>query len=120
MKKIIGLATMSLISWYSYGQQKIPYEFPAEMLPEVQKEYIKLFDKGRILYQMNCSSCHSSFKKRKEIIPDFTLDQLNGYAVRVSNPRHEENLPETQVTPEELGLITTFLVYKKRNAPAKK
>jgi hypothetical protein len=49
------------------------------------------------------------------IVPDFTMDQLKGYELRVTNPEHEGAIPETTVTAEELGLIMTFLAYKKHN-----
>jgi hypothetical protein len=58
----------------------------------------------------------SQYKKRgKDIIPDFSADALKGYELRVSNAEHEENMPDEKVTAEELSLISTFLLYKKRN-----
>ena len=69
------------------------------------------------MYDINCAGCHNSKVKRKVVIPDFTLDQLIGYELRVSNPDHEDGIPETNVSAEELGLIMTFLNYKKKNVP---
>jgi hypothetical protein len=40
---------------------------------------------------------------------------LKGYEIRVSNAQREENMPDEKVTAEELGLISTFLLYKKKN-----
>ena len=55
------------------------------------------------------------------VIPDFTPEQLIGYELRVSNERHEDNMNEEKLSAEDLGLIMTFLNYKKRNiAPVKK
>lgn len=119
MRKIICIAVAIFAGLSTYGQKKIKYEFPKEMLPEVQAEYLKLCDKGRILYQLNCSSCHSTFKGKRELIPDFTYEQLSGYAIRVSNGQHEMSLLEEQVTPEELALISTFLIYKKKDKTSK-
>ena len=48
-------------------------------------------------------------------MPDFTADQLQGYEIRVQNEKHEEKLPDEKVSSEELVLISTFLLYKKRN-----
>ena len=90
------------------------YELPVAMKPEVKAEYAKLCDKGKILYDMNCARCHNTETKHASLIPDFTQDQLRGYEIRVSNPKHEMSLLEEQVTPEELGLISTFLMYKKK------
>lgn len=120
MRKVICITVVCVISIHSFGQKKTKYEFPKEMLPEVQAEYIKMCEKGRVLYQLNCAGCHSTFKGKKEIIPDFTSEQLSGYAIRVSNGSHEINLPEEQVTPEELALISNFLTYRKKNTTNKK
>lgn len=94
--------------------KKIEYEFPDAMLPHVKTEYKKQCDKGLALYRMNCGGCHTSKKGRKEIIPDFTEEELKGYALRISNATHEKNMPDSLVTEEELGIIMTFLMYKKK------
>ena len=91
------------------------YELPEAMLPHVKTEYAQLCDKGQKLYFMNCAKCHDSRVKGKEIIPDFKPEELRGYALRVSNRKHEENMPDTLVTEEELGIIMTFLSYKKKS-----
>ncbi len=95
------------------------YILPAEMLPHVKVEYDKRCAKGKILYDLNCAKCHNSKKGRKEIIPDFKPEQLTGYTLRVANALHEKNMPDTIVSEEELGIIMTFLNYKKRNSPEK-
>ncbi len=92
------------------------YEFPLEMAADVQAQYIPLCDKGYVLYTLNCAKCHSTMLKGKEIIPDFTPAQLSGYELRVLNANHESNLPEENISPEELGYISLFLTYKKKNA----
>lgn len=122
MKYIFTLAIIVFVIVFSaatFAQKKIPADFPKEMLPEVKAEYQKTYDKGQILYNINCGKCHTTYDKKKTIVPDFTLDQLKGYELRESNQRHVENIPEEQVTPEELGIIMTFLLYKKKNAPEK-
>lgn len=115
MKITLLITAFCAVALHVSAQKKITYEFPKEMLPEVQVEYRKLCDKGKILYELNCAKCHNIPKGRKEIIPDFEVEQLSGYAIRVSNGDHEMNLPEEQVTPEELALISNFLTYKKKS-----
>lgn len=112
----ILLATAIFISFSSNAQKKPVYEFPAAMAEPVRAEYIKLCDKGQVLYRLNCAKCHNTVVKKKTIIPDFNEDQLKGYEIRVSNAQHEANMPDELVTAEELALISTFLRYKKKNA----
>jgi mono/diheme cytochrome c family protein len=68
-----------------------------------------------VLYDINCAGCHNIKKGSRLLVPDFTPEQLKGYELRVSNAQHEENMPDEKVTAEELSLISTFLIYKKKN-----
>jgi hypothetical protein len=121
---IVGVTLFAVLPVFCTAQKKdkkVAYEFPKEMAANIQAEYTKICEKGQILYNLNCAGCHNIPDKRKTIIPDFTQEQLKGYELRVSNPKHESDLPETKITPEELGLICTFLLYKKKSEyiPAK-
>jgi len=118
MKYWIGLLLASwlfLVFAQCASSKKVAYELPAEMKPEVKVEYAKMCDQGKILYDLNCAKCHTTKKHGKEIIPDFTSDQLRGYELRITNPKHETNLTDETVSEEELGIIMTFLRYKKKN-----
>lgn len=93
----------------------LQYEFPEAMLPEVKAAYKERCDKGQALYNIACAGCHNTGTKRKPVVPDFSTEQLRGYALRVSNRMHEKNIPDSLVSEEELGIIMTFLTYKKKN-----
>ena len=97
------------------SQKKVQYELPDAMLPHVKVEYAKRCDQGLILYNMSCGKCHTRKVKGKDVIPDFKPEELTGYTIRVSNARHESSMPDSLVTEEELGIIMTFLSYKKKN-----
>jgi len=114
-KTIFYISILLLI--LSCASSKKAYQLPDEMLPQVQVEYDKLCAKGQILYDINCARCHNTKVGRKTIIPDFDEVALQGYALRISNSKHEENMPDSLVSEEELVLISTFLRYK---TPAKK
>lgn len=101
------------------SQKKAQYELPEEMLPHVRVEYAKRCEQGKILYDMSCGKCHTQKVRRKEIIPDFNPEQLTGYTLRVSNARHESSMPDSLVSEDELGIIMTFLTYKKKNPKTK-
>ncbi len=97
--------------------KKVAYEFPAAMSEQVRAAFAEQCDKGLVLYQINCGGCHNTTVKGKPVIPDFTPEQIKGYEIRVTNEKHENSLPDERVTAEELGLISTFLMYKKKNTP---
>lgn len=96
-------------------QKNIEPDFPKEMLPQVKVEYAKQYDKGQILYNINCAKCHTKKEGRKFSVPDFSQDQLRGYELRIVNAQHESSMPDSLVTEEELGIIMTFLLYKTKN-----
>ncbi|MES2779635.1 MAG: cytochrome c [Bacteroidota bacterium] len=91
------------------------FELPAEMLEPVKVEYAKICDKGRALYEITCAGCHTTTKRGKEIIPDFTAVQLEAYQIRVANSTHETRVTEEQVSAEELSYILTYLSYKTKS-----
>jgi len=101
-------------------QPKVTPVFPDEMLPQVKESYMVMWDKGKILYELNCAQCHNRKEKRKTIIPEFTEEQLAAYEIRVADPQHEMALSDTRVTLEELTLITVFLTYRQHDSVALK
>ncbi len=102
------------------AKNKLTHDFPKEMSEVVKADYIKQWEKGRVLYDINCSKCHDTKVKGRTVVPDFSQDKLIGYGLRVANQRHESNLTDESVNTEELGLIMTFLSYKKKNPAAKR
>ena len=109
----------------SFAQKASPkiiytYNFPPQMTEEVKKSYIILFEKGRVLYQVNCAKCHNTKVDGVEVMPEFTKEHLARYELRMQNPQHEESLSETRVTAVELQQIMIFLTYyKKAGSPPK-
>lgn len=106
-----ALGTISCVS----SKSKITYDLPAAMTGDIREGYIKQWEKGRILYEINCAKCHTTTVKGRKIVPDFAENQLVGYTLRVTNQKHEAELTDESVSTEELGLIMTFLTYKKKN-----
>lgn len=118
---ILSFAIITILLTFDQctSQKKIQYDLPEAMAPNIKADYLKQCEKGRILYEINCAGCHTKKVNGKRIIPDFKPEQLVGYELRISNPSHESGIPETNVSAEELGLIMTFLSYKRKNTPVK-
>lgn len=94
--------------------KKTPYDFPAAMADNIKAQYLVQCDKGKFLYDKNCARCHNTTVKGKVIVPDFSEEKLVGYALRNANKKHESAMPDTLVSAEELGLIMTYLSYKRK------
>jgi mono/diheme cytochrome c family protein len=112
-KNIILFVFLSII--VCACSKKAAFIFPNEMTPAVQLSYTEICTKGKILYNLNCASCHTAKKWGKELIPDFTPEQLESYQIRVANQIHEPIMNDEQLPAEELGLIMTFLSYKTKS-----
>jgi hypothetical protein len=117
MKNIVLLIIVGALAITVMAQKKgkIPHDFPTNMLPAVKQQFIVEYEKGQVLWTLNCARCHNTTSGKKVIVPDFKPEQLKGYELRVINATHESEIPETTVTAEELGQIMTFLTYKKKN-----
>ena len=103
-------------SFISIAQKKIEYSYPDDIVDSAKKTFVKQFYQGHTLYKISCAACHTKKVNGKEIIPDFSLPQLMDYEIRIW-PQHQEDLPETRITEQELSWIVLFLRYKKRNEP---
>lgn len=118
MKLIYTLSVVTLLLMACISSKKAPLEFPEAMRPEVQADYRKTCERGYVLYKLSCAKCHTSKKWGREIIPDFSDAQLQGYALRMANKQHENNLPDSLISEVDFGDIMLFLKYKKKsNAP---
>ncbi len=112
---LTGLCCLPLLA-AAQKTKKVGYDFPKEMRPDIKEQYLKLAEKGQILYGIHCARCHNmKDSKGKWVIPDFTADQINGYEIRLGNRAHEGALTDEAMTTEELSLITTFFQFKKRS-----
>lgn len=115
MKKTAILMLLGTLIACATQKKTISYDFPPAMSASVKAQYLEMCYKGAALYDRHCSGCHNIRVKGKTIIPDFTEEKMNGYAIRVANKTHEKNMPDSIVSVEDLGLISTFFLYKKKN-----
>lgn len=117
MKKITAvlLLSLALIAYPCWAQKsKMPeVVMPKEMPQEIAVQNVAAAEKGYALYQLTCSKCHGGDVKGRSAIPDFTVEQLELYQIRIANSVHEDVLDDRSLTSEELAQITTFFMYKK-------
>jgi hypothetical protein len=114
MKKIL-LVTMMGMGLSMCKTNKIAYEFPENMPPNIREQNLASCEKGRVLFGMNCAGCHVKMEGKHSVIPDFTAEQLGNYEFRFLNKSHEDSLQENQLSQDDLIHIITFLTYKKKN-----
>lgn len=96
-------------------KKKTAFDYPATMSDEVRADFVKRWEKGKILYQINCSMCHDSLVHGRAVTPDFAQTKIENYSLRIANPKHQKSIPDTRVDPEQLEMIKTYLTFKKKN-----
>lgn len=122
MKNITAFILIGITAlWFAacVTPAKIEYfDFPSDIAEEAKAANRKMIEKGKILYNINCSKCHNKKEKGKIILPDFTSEQLESYTIRIKNETHVNSLPESRISVEELEAIQFFFNYKKPSKPA--
>jgi hypothetical protein len=112
---IIILSVLGFAACMGTKKATVKVSFPPNMNETVRAGYLDMWNKGHILYELNCAKCHTKVVNRREVIPEFTEEQLQTYEVRLADSTHEIAVSEMRVTPEELSYITLFLTYRERD-----
>ncbi len=118
MKHILLIAVFAafcIIIIQCTSQKKIDCEMPAGIPEAGQTYFLKQFEEGKTLYAMSCAQCHNTTVRRKQIVPDFSPQQLEKYNAKFRNPKHMGELKERNVSNQELQQIFFYLKYKKKN-----
>jgi mono/diheme cytochrome c family protein len=115
-KYILPLA-MALL-FLQCASHKIAYNIPPD-LPEPQRQLLMtMLERGRVLYKANCSDCHGIFTKGKDKVPNFSNLQLDNYSSRTMRRDPVNHAVMTQMSPEQLKDVLTFLRYKRQDSAA--
>lgn len=103
-----------IILLYCKPQKKIEYNLPEPMSAETRSIYMERLEKGKILYKLNCSSCHGIFTKGKDSVPNFTKDQIDNYRSAVLMAKDKKNhAVAARMSPQQLDYIILFLSLRK-------
>lgn len=114
LKKTIWLLFVLPIGICCGTQQKVEYNLPSHIPPEVRKIYMERLEKGRILYKKHCSGCHGIFTKGKDGIPNFSKTQIDNYHTTALIGQDPKNhAVAKQISQQQLEFIIAFLQMRK-------
>ncbi len=85
------------------------YNIPANIPPEVRKNYLADLDKGKVLYKTNCSECHGIFTKGKDGVPNFSNQQIDRYSTRFIMRDPKNHAVAVKMNPQQLTEVITYL-----------
>ena len=112
---IVGLIFSGTFFSLCTSSRKVTYDIPAHYAEEPKKSAIEWFEKGKILFKMNCSGCHGIFKKGNDSIPDFTESQIDNYNAMFIKGDPKSHAVARKLSQDQLNYILTFLRLRKMN-----
>jgi hypothetical protein len=95
------------------SKQKVEYDIPAHYTPQARENAIDWFEKGKVLYKIDCASCHGIYKKGKDSVPNFTKTQIDNYNAMYIKGDPKNHSVASNLSPEQLYYILTFLRLRK-------
>ncbi|MBS1917405.1 MAG: c-type cytochrome [Bacteroidetes bacterium] len=95
------------------AKKKVEYEIPPHYVKEQREKAIEAFEKGKVLFKINCAECHGIYKDGKENIPNFTKTQIDGYNAMYIKGDPRNHSVARKLSPDQLGSILTFLRLRK-------
>ena len=94
--------------------KKIEYNIPEDIKGDKKTELLAELEKGRKLYEVNCSKCHGIFTKGKDGIPNFTDQQFDNYSAYAIKKDPKNHAVAANLSPEQLHEVIMFLKARKR------
>jgi len=98
---------------YCNTQKKVEYDIPSHYGKEARENAIDWFEKGKILYKIDCASCHGIYKKGKDSVPNFTKTQIDNYNAMYIKGDPRNHSVASKLSPDQLYYILTFLRLRK-------
>ena len=116
MKHRLILLTFMLLCACA-SRTRIVYNIPANYPEGKKDELVKLLDKGKILFKINCAECHGIFTKGKDSITNFTNTQIDNYSARFLSRDPKNHGVMNNMSAEQMNEVLAFLKYKKPANP---
>jgi hypothetical protein len=111
----LGICAALLFLFFTYGpnNQKVEYDIPSHYGQQARENAIDWFEKGKILYKVDCAGCHGIYKKGKDSVPNFTKTQIDNYNAMYIKGDPRNHSVASKLSPEQLYYILTFLRLRK-------
>jgi mono/diheme cytochrome c family protein len=95
------------------SKKKVEYYIPPDYGKVARESAIASFEKGEILYKINCAGCHGIYKKGKDSVPNFTKTQIDNYSSMFIKGDPKNHSVAAKLSPDQLYYILTFLRLRK-------
>jgi hypothetical protein len=94
-------------------KKKVEYDIPSHYGKQARANAIDWFQKGEILYKVNCAKCHGIYKKGKESVPNFTKTQIDNYNAMYIRGDPKNHSVAAKLSQDQMYYILTFLRLRK-------
>ena len=94
------------------------YIVPPNVQPEMVPAFTERCNKGKMLYDINCASCHGIFTAGKDGVPNFTQKQFDKYSTQYVLRDQVNHAVAFKMNPEDLAFVMDYLRYRKSANPA--
>jgi Cytochrome c len=111
MKKRVIISVLSCLLFLTYcaTKKKTEYDIPSHYGVQARENAIDWFEKGKILYKVDCAGCHGIYKKGKDSVPNFTKIQIDNYNAMYIKGDPKNHSVASKLSPDQLYYILTFL-----------
>ena len=109
----LGCLLMECGSSKKVDSKKVEYDIPSHYTEQARENAIAWFEKGKILYKVDCAGCHGIYNKAKDSVPNFTKTQIDNYNAMYIKGDPKNHSVAANLSPEQLYYILTFLRLRK-------
>ena len=89
------------------------YNYPEHFAGADKEKFYDVLEKGRKIYNMNCSKCHGAYSKKTDSLPHFSNQQVDNYTARFLYRDPKNHAFVARMDPEQLNDVFLFLRFRK-------
>jgi hypothetical protein len=115
VKYLIFIAVVAFFFFFlqCVSKKKVEYDIPPHYGKEAREKSIEWFEKGKVLFKINCSGCHGIYKNGRDSIPNFTKMQIDNYNAMFIRGDPKNHSVARKLSQDQLNYILTFLRLRK-------